>query len=200
MAVWPVPQAVGVAPRNSTSLGSRYVLPWALNCARHTSSVSARTVETKAAILSSAGGRCAGPCATGAGSEPPPLRTPSSVNGLMPSAHPATSAITMVPRPMPRPPPKLKPPPPIVGPSSRRSSTLSLSRLPSHFIAGSLSGWTAIVHETASGVTGVTFDPARAPVDPLQPGQGPGLPLVAADDAALRAWCSLAEHRGAELN
>jgi hypothetical protein len=70
------------------------------------------------------------------GRRPPPLSSPRMVSGLMPKIQPPTSAITMVPMPMLRPPkPKPPPPPP---PSSRRSSTLSDSRLPSHFMLSPL--------------------------------------------------------------
>ena len=60
---------------------------------------------------------------------PPPDNISRMVSGLMPKIAPPTSAMTIVPMPMLRPP---KPnPPPRPPPSPRLSSTLSDSRLPS---------------------------------------------------------------------
>ncbi len=82
MAVWPVPQAVGVAPVNRTSFGTWYCWPFWRKVSVHTSSVEASTFETKRAFSSLAGGFWAvgalcwasGVCSM----------TPSRVSGLMP--------------------------------------------------------------------------------------------------------------------
>jgi hypothetical protein len=73
----------------------------------------------------------------GAIRSPPPLSAPRMVMGLMPKIQPATSATTMVPRPMLRPPVRRPPPPPNMPPPpgcERRSSTWSDWRLFSHFM------------------------------------------------------------------
>jgi hypothetical protein len=80
-----VPQAVGVTPLNSTSLGSWYFWPLARKASFQVSSVEARTLETKRAVSSSAGGRwAAGALCSIAGMPPPPLSMLSTVSGLMP--------------------------------------------------------------------------------------------------------------------
>jgi hypothetical protein len=108
---------VRVAPENSTRVGSTYCLPFWRKICCQVSSVSASTWRTNllSASLAGAAGR---PCSTRDGATAVWL---STTLGSTPK-YIATSASTMVPRPMLRP-PTGRPPPP------RRSSTLLLSRL-----------------------------------------------------------------------
>jgi len=76
-----VPQAVGVAPVNSTSFGASYWRPFSRKVPVQTSSVDARMRDTKRAESSPAGGLCA---ATSWRASGVCSMTPSSVSGLMP--------------------------------------------------------------------------------------------------------------------
>lgn len=118
---WRRETAPGVAPGNAPTLAENR-LPDIFRIRQHGRYEAGHGVVCRWALR--------GACCTCAGM-PPPLSRPRIVSGLMPSTQPPSRAITMVPMPMLRPPNTGMPPPP---PLPRRSSTLSDSRLPSHFM------------------------------------------------------------------
>src|SRR3990167_1008281 len=145
MADWPVPQAVGTAPRNSTRRGFWYCEPLCWKTAIHTSSVPPSTAATNWPISSvglPAGADAGAFCVCDGARSPAPPRKLRMVIGLMPKIQPPISAITMVPKPMLRPPVRRPPPPNMPPPDEeRRSSTWSDWRLFPHFMVRSPRVW-----------------------------------------------------------